>query len=136
VGRVVIYEEVAALARSLTEASSSRVRLERLFDGYAQLFDESPEIGLFPQQTLLDTQNKRCFEKVAVFEQTIAFIERIVDDAKRAGCFHGSPDSKTTASAIMGSLSGTSQQCIVNKRMHLRAATHEIRAMVLARFSC
>ena len=120
----------------VTKASSPRVRLERLFDGYAQLFNEAPEICLFLQQTLLDTQNKRCFEKVArVFEQTTAFIERILDDGKRDGCFHKLLDSKTTASAIIGSLSGASQQCVANKRLNLRAAINEVRAMVIARVS-
>jgi AcrR family transcriptional regulator len=121
----------------VTMASSPRVRLERLFDGYAQLFDETPEICLFLQRTLLDTQNKRCFERVVrVFEQTTAFIEGILDDGKRDGCFHKSLDSNTTARAIVGSLSGVSQQCIANKRLRLGAAVDEIRAMALARVSC
>jgi TetR/AcrR family acrAB operon transcriptional repressor len=118
----------------VTKASHPRVRLERLFDGYAQLFDETPEICLFLQRTLLDRQNRRCFERVAeVFERTTAFIERILDDGKRDGCFHKSLDSKTTAGAIIGSLSGASQQCIASKRVKLRAAIDEVRAMALAR---
>jgi AcrR family transcriptional regulator len=118
----------------VTKASNPRARLERLFDGYARLFDETPEICLFLQQTLLDAQNKRCFERVAkVFAQTTTFIERILDDGKRDGCFHTSLDSKTTASAIIGSLSGASQQCIASKSLTLRAAIDEVRAMTLAR---
>ena|SRR5258708_944658 len=121
----------------VTKASNPRVRLDRLFDSYAQLVDETPEICLFLQQTLLDTQNKRCFESVTkVFEQTTAFIERILDDGKRDGCFHKSLDSRTTASAIIGSLSGVSQQCIASKRLNLRAAIDEVRAMALARVNC
>lgn len=118
----------------VTKASNPRVRLERLFDGYAQLFDETPETCLFLQQALLDTQNKRCSERVAaVFEQTTAFIERILDAGKRNRCFHRSLDSRTTASAIIGSLSGASQQCIANKRLKLKAVIDEVRAMALAR---
>jgi TetR/AcrR family transcriptional regulator, acrAB operon repressor len=121
----------------VTKASNPRVRLERLFDGYAQLFGETPEVCLFLQQTLLDTQNKPCFERVAaVFEQTTAFIKRILDDGKRDGYFHKSLDSRTTASAIIGSLSGASQQCIANKHLKLRAAIDEVRAMALARVNC
>ena len=118
----------------VTKASNPRVRLERLFDGYAQLFDETPEICLSLQQTLLDTHNKSCFERVAaVFEQTTAFVARILDDGKRDGCFHQSLDSRTTASAIIGSLSGASQQCLASKRLKLRAVIDEVRAMALAR---
>jgi AcrR family transcriptional regulator len=121
----------------VTKASHPRARLERLFDGYAQLFDDTPEICLFLQQTLLDTQNRRCFERVAeVFEQTTAFIERILDDGQRDGCFHKSLDSRTTARVIIGSLSGASQQCIASRRLRLRAAIDEVRAMVLARVVC
>jgi hypothetical protein len=53
--------------------------------------------------------------------------------SKRDGCSQKSLDSKTTASTIIGSLSGASQQCIASKRLKLRAAIDEVRAMALAR---
>jgi hypothetical protein len=121
----------------LTPVSSVRdpyVRLECFFDGYAKLFAETPEICLFLQHTLLDTQNKPCFEKVTkVFEQTRVFVERILDDGKRVGCFHQSLNSKATALAIIGSLAGATQQCLVDRNLKIKNAIDEVRAMALAR---
>ncbi len=121
----------------VTKASDAPARLHRLFDGYVELFEETPEMCLFLQQTLLDTQSTQRSEQVAaVFEQTRVFIERILDDGKRERCFHRSLDSKITASTIVGSLAGTSQQCVANKLVNLRRLIDEVRAMVLAHVSC
>ncbi len=98
------------------------------------MFAQTPDICLFLQQTLPDTQNTRCAGKIAtVFEQTAAFIERILENGKRDGAFLASLDSKTTAGAIIGALSGASHKCIASRRMTLGTAINEVRAMAFAR---
>src|SRR5258708_9239521 len=48
----------------VTKASNPRVRLDRMFDGYARLVDQTPEVCLFLQQTLLATPNKHGFQTI------------------------------------------------------------------------
>jgi hypothetical protein len=57
-----------------------------MFDSYAQLFEECPEICLFLQQVLLDQQNKRFSVQAAkVFGKTARFITKIIDEGKASG---------------------------------------------------
>ncbi|HJU43991.1 MAG TPA: TetR family transcriptional regulator [Vicinamibacterales bacterium] len=123
-----------AVLTPVSSVRDPRARLECFFDGYAKLFTDTPEICLFLQHTLLDTQNKRCFGKVTkVFGQTRVFVERILNDGKHAGCFHQSLNPKITALAIIGSLAGATQQCLVDRNLKIKDAIDEVRAMTLAR---
>src|SRR5262249_6393225 len=55
-------------------------QLARLFDAYADLFHQSPDICLFLQQVALDRQNKAFAARVAkVFASTARFIAGIID---------------------------------------------------------
>jgi hypothetical protein len=78
--------------------------------------------------------SQRCFAKVAkVFEQTRVFVERILEDGKHVGCFHQFSNSNATARAVLGSLAGATQQCLVDPNLKMKSAIDEVRAMVRAR---
>jgi TetR/AcrR family acrAB operon transcriptional repressor len=111
-------------------------QLARLFDAYAELFRESPDICLFLQQVVLDRQNKPFAAEVAkVFAKTARFIARIVDDGKARGVMKTDADSLTTAHLILGMLAGASQQATTTRARSLSHLIAEAKAMTLARLS-
>jgi AcrR family transcriptional regulator len=121
---------LAPVAREMT----ARARLERLFDGYLALLGESPEMCLFLQQSLMDQDNEAAVEKVSeVYAQTAAFIARILDAGKRDGSFKSNVRVMATATAIVGALSGATQQCLANRRFTMTRAIEELKAMALGR---
>ena len=108
-------------------------RLAQLFDSYAELFHESPDLCLFLQQILLDRHNKACAAQVAnVFMSTARFVAGIIDDGKRAGVMRRGIDSQATAHVILGMMSGASQQAAAARALTLRWLLAEAKAMTLA----
>jgi AcrR family transcriptional regulator len=113
-----------------------QAQLARLFDAYAELFRESPDICLFLQQVVLDRQNKPFAAEVAkVFATTARFIARIVDDGKARGVMNADVDSLTTAHLILGMLAGASQQASTTLARSLPLLIAEAKAMTMARLS-
>jgi AcrR family transcriptional regulator len=111
-------------------------QLARLFDAYAELFRDSPDICLFLQQVLLDRQNKPFAAEVArVFATTARFIARILDEGKARGVMNRDVDSLTTAHLILGMLAGASQQASTTPARSLPGLIAEAKAMTLARIS-
>lgn len=108
-------------------------RLAQLFDSYAELFRESPEICLFLQQILLDQHHRRFSAQVAnVFSTTARFVGGIIDDGKRAGVMRRDIESQTTSHLILGMLAGASQQASTARAPTLRRLLAEAKAMTLA----
>jgi AcrR family transcriptional regulator len=86
-------------------------RLVQLFDSYAELFGDAPDICLFLQQVALDRQNRRFSGQVAkVFAKTARFIVNIIEDGKAAGVMRRDVDSLGAAHLLLGMLAGASQQ--------------------------
>ena len=111
----------------------SRERLAQLFDSYAELFQESPEICLFLQQILLDQHHRRFSAQVAkVFSATARFVGGIIDEGKRAGTMRRDIQSRTTAHVILGMLAGASQQASTAGAPTLRRLLAAAKAMTLA----
>jgi AcrR family transcriptional regulator len=111
-------------------------QLARLFDAYAELFRQSPDICLFLQQVVLDRQNKPFAAEVAtVFASTARFIARIVDEGKARGVMNTGVDSVTTAHLILGMLAGASQQASMTLARSLPLLIAEAKAMTLAHIS-
>ncbi len=109
-------------------------QLARLFDAYAELFRQSPDICLFLQQVILDRKNKPFAAAVAkVFATTARFIARILDDGKARGVVRTDVDSLTTAHLILGMLAGASQQASTPAARSLPVLIAEAKAMTLAR---
>ena len=108
-------------------------RLAQLFDSYADLFRESPEICLFLQKILLDRHNEGFSAQVAaVFATTARFVAGIIDEGKRAGAMRRSIESLTTAHVILGMLAGASQQASTAHAPSLKRLLAEAKAMTLA----
>ena len=113
-----------------------QAQLARLFDAYAELFRESPDICLFLQQVVLDRQNKPFAAEVAkVFAATARFIARIVDEGKARGVMNTDVDSLTAAHLILGMLAGASQQAATTRARSLPLLIAEAKAMTLAYIS-
>jgi TetR/AcrR family acrAB operon transcriptional repressor len=116
--------------------SDPQAQLARLFDAYAQLFRESPDICLFLQQVVLDRQNKPFAAEVAkVFATTARFIARIVDEGKARGVMNADVDSLTAAHLILGMLAGASQQASTTRARSLALLIAEAKAMTLTHLS-
>jgi TetR/AcrR family acrAB operon transcriptional repressor len=109
-------------------------QLARLFDGYAELFRESPDTCLFLQQVVLDRQHKRFGAEVAqVFGSTARFIARILNEGKALGVVAPEVDAITTAHLILALLAGASQQASTTRVRSLPQLIAEAKAMTLAR---
>jgi AcrR family transcriptional regulator len=107
-------------------------RLAQLFDSYADLFRESPEICLFLQQVLLDQHNKKYSARVAtVFGKTARFIADIIDESTAARRPRRAIDSMTVAHVILGMLAGASQQAATARQQPLERLLTEAKAMTL-----
>jgi AcrR family transcriptional regulator len=120
----------------VSTSGDPQAQLARLFDAYAELFCESPDICLFLQQVVLDRQNKPFAAQVAaVFAATARFIARIVDEGKARGVMNTDVDSLTTAHLILGMLAGASQQASTTRARSLPQLIAEAKAMTLAHIS-
>jgi AcrR family transcriptional regulator len=108
-------------------------RLAQLFDSYAELFQESPEVCLFLQQVLLDQHHPQFSSQVAkVFSATARFVAGILDAGKRAGVMRRDLESRPAAHMILGMLAGASQQAATAPGLTLRRLLVEAKAMTLA----
>jgi AcrR family transcriptional regulator len=108
-------------------------RLGQLFDSYAELFRDSPEICLFLQQVLLDRHNTKYSAQVAkVFGKTARFVADIIDEGKAARKTRQTVDSMTVAHVILGMLAGASQQAATARAQPLDRLLREAKAMTLA----
>jgi AcrR family transcriptional regulator len=125
------WQEVVHAPVSARQAPLERIA--QLFDSYAELFRESPEICLFMQQVLLDQHNKLFSAQVAkVFSKTARFIANIIDEGKQAGVIEPEVDALTTAHSILGALSGASQQAMTTRGLTLSRLIAESKAMTMA----
>jgi AcrR family transcriptional regulator len=128
--QAVVHVPVSALSRP-------EAQIEQLFDGYAELFRESPEICLFLQQVTLDRHNKAFAARVAkVLASTARFIAGIVDEGKASRVMRADVDSLTMAHMILGMLAGASQQASITTGTSARTLQQlisEAKAMTLAR---
>jgi AcrR family transcriptional regulator len=126
-----------AVHAPVSSLSRPEAQIEQLFDGYAELFRESPEICLFLQQVTLDRHNKAFAARVAkVFASTARFIAGIVEEGKASGVMRADVDSLTMAQMILGMLAGASQQASTSTGANARTLQQlisEAKAMTLAR---
>jgi AcrR family transcriptional regulator len=123
-----------AVHRPVSARQTPTERLEQLFDSYAELFRDAPEICLFLQQVLLDQHHQESATQVAqVFSATARFIARIIDEGKSAGAMRADVDSMTAAHMILGMLSGATQQASTTRALTLPRLIGEAKQMALAR---
>jgi AcrR family transcriptional regulator len=135
-----ILEEIRArwteaVHQPLSKETAPVPRLETLFDCYARLFTEAPEICLFLQRILLEGHKEFSPQVARVLTQTARFIAKIIDDGKTHGVFRSDLDSMVTAHMILGSLSGATQQSLTNRSLTLATLLGEAKSMTMARIS-
>jgi AcrR family transcriptional regulator len=117
----------------LSAKTTPLLRLEALFDGYAELFGHAPEFCLFMQRVLLENDKEFSPQIGKLFIQTARFISRIIADGKASGSFRVDLDAMVTAHMILGLISGATQQCLANRSLSLGRLLSEAKTTVMAR---
>ncbi len=122
-----------AVQAPLAHKSTATARLQALFDGYSDLFTETPEICLFMQRVLLEGDREFSPRVGRIFTQTARLMARILDEGKTRGELRADLDTTAAGHAILGSISGASQQSLANRSMTIEMLLAEAREMTLAR---
>jgi TetR/AcrR family transcriptional regulator, acrAB operon repressor len=125
------WQEV--VLRPVTDGSAPRARLDFLFDCYTELFTEAPERCLFLQRILLEDDAVFAPRVAKIFRQTARFIAKIIEEGKARGDFREDVNPLAAAHAILGALSGASQQSLANRSIKLPTLLYEVKAAFLAR---
>jgi TetR/AcrR family acrAB operon transcriptional repressor len=125
------WQEV--VLRPVTAGCAAPARLDFLFDCYTELFTEAPERCLFLQRILLEDDAVFAPRVARIFRQTAQFIAKIIEDGKARGDFRADVNALASAHAILGALSGASQQSLANRSIKLPALIQEVKAAFLAR---
>lgn len=125
------WQEV--VLRPVLGESTPSAQLEQLFDRYIELFTEAPERCLFLQRILLEEDATFAPQVARIFRQTGQFIARILEDGKAQGEFRADFAAGPAAHAILGSLSGATQQSLANRSLSLTTLIQEVKAATLAR---
>jgi hypothetical protein len=68
-----------------------------------------------------------------ILTSTARLIARILDEGKARGDFHPHLESLATAHAILGAISGATQQSLANRSLTVETLLAEAREMTLAR---
>ena len=122
-----------AVLEPLSRKALPMTRLETLFDGYLELFSQTPDICLFMQRVLLENDAAYSPQIGRVFTLTARFIAKMLDDGKAKGSFRADVDSIAMAHIILGAISGATQQCLANRSLALKALLGEVKEMTAAR---
>jgi len=125
------WQEV--VLRPLSNKATPVARVQALFDGYLELFTETPEICLFMQRVLLEADREFSPRIARIFTQTAKFAARILDEGKSRGEIRADLDSTVTAHMILAVISGASQQCLANRALTLKTLLTEAKELTLAR---
>jgi AcrR family transcriptional regulator len=117
----------------LAGKATAEARLEALFEGYAELFTATPEICLFMQRVLLEGDRTFSPRVARIFTQTARLMAKVLEEGKTRAEFRADLEATATALAILGSISGASQQCLANRSLTIETLLGEAREMTLAR---
>lgn len=117
----------------LSQKASAVARLEALFAGYSELFTETPEICLFMQRVLLEGDKEFSPKVGRIFTQTARAIAKILEEGRTTSEFREDVDAIASAHAILGVISGASQQSLANRSLTIEILLNEAREMTLAR---
>jgi TetR/AcrR family transcriptional regulator len=113
--------------------STASARLNELFAGYSTLFTDTPEICLFMQRVLLEGDREFSPKVGRIFTQTARAIGKILEEGRTTTEFREDIDATATAHAILGVISGASQQSLANRSLTIETLLNEAREMTLAR---
>jgi AcrR family transcriptional regulator len=122
-----------AVQAPLAGKATATGRLQALFEGYETLFTATPEICLFMQRVLLEGDREFSPRIGRIFTQTARMMAKILEEGKTRGELRADLDTAATAHAILGSISGASQQSLANRSLTIETLLSEAREMTLAR---
>jgi AcrR family transcriptional regulator len=123
----------ASVQAPLAGKATAVARLQALFEGYRELFTATPEICLFMQRVLLEGDKEFSPRIGRIFTQTARLIAKILDEGQTRGEFRADLDTAATAHAILGGISGATQQSLANRSLTIETLLNEARDMTLAR---
>jgi AcrR family transcriptional regulator len=108
-------------------------RIALLFDLYALLLKQEPEVCLFLQRVLLESEHDYAKQVARVFDRTQTFVAGILEEAKRSGQLDSELDSSIVARTILISLTGVTAHCHANRGLSVDAVVAELKRQILSR---
>jgi AcrR family transcriptional regulator len=122
-----------AVRNPLAKESDPLRKIELLFDQYALFLKREPEVCLFMQRVLLESEGDYAKQVARVFDRTQAFVAAILEDAKRAGQLDSQLDSAIAARTILISLTGITAHCHASPDLSVDAIVAELKQQILSR---
>jgi TetR/AcrR family transcriptional regulator, acrAB operon repressor len=122
-----------AVRNPLERESDPLRKIELLFDQYALFLKREPEVCLFLQRALLESEGDYAKQVARVFDRTQAFVAAILEDAKRAGQLDSQLDSAIAARTILISLTGVTAHCHASPGLSVDAIVAELKQQILSR---
>ena len=122
-----------AVRNPLQRESDPLRKIELLFDQYALFLKREPEVCLFLQRVLLESEGDYAKQVARVFDRTQVFVAAILEDAKRAGQLDSQLDSAIAARTILISLTGVTAHCHASPALSVDAIVAELKQQILSR---
>jgi AcrR family transcriptional regulator len=119
--------------KPLARESDPLRKIALLFDRYALLLKHEPEVCLFLQRVLLESEGDYAKQVARVFDRTQAFVAGILEDAKRAGQFDSQLDAAVVARTILISLTGVTAHCHASRGLSVDTVVAELKQQILSR---
>jgi len=119
--------------KPLERESDPLRKIALLFDRYALLLKHEPEVCLFLQRVLLESEGDYAKQVARVFDRTQAFVAGILEDAKRAGQFDSQLDAAVVARTILISLTGVTAHCHASRGLSVDTVVAELKQQILSR---
>jgi len=108
-------------------------KIEILFDQYALFLKNEPEVCLFLQRALLESEGNYARRVAQVFDRTQDFIARIIEEAKQDGLLDPDLDSAVVARTILISLTGVTAHCHASRSISVDSVLGELKRQTLSR---
>src|SRR5262249_570809 len=108
-------------------------KIELLFDQYALFLKKEPQVCLFLQRALLESEGNYARRVAQVFDRTQEFIARILEEARQAGQLDSEPDSSLVARTILISLTGVTAHCHASRGLSVDSVLAELKQQTLSR---
>lgn len=108
-------------------------KIELLFDQYALFLKKEPEVCLFLQRALLESEGNYARQVAQVFDRTQGFVARILEDARQSGQLVSDLDSAVVARTILISLTGVTAHCHASRSLSVDSVLAELKRQTLSR---
>src|SRR5215813_10820930 len=108
-------------------------KIELLFDQYTLFLKKEPDVCLFLQRALLESEGNYARRVAQVFDRTQEFVARILEEAKLAGQLDPALDSALVARTILISLTGVTAHCHASRSLSVDTVLAELKRQTLSR---